>query len=125
MSDPIEQLQRHLVTYSKSLADCIYAIEHSGRLPESQLTPLRASILLAADDLDRLLAGLPDYATLVGPRSSLHALVSTYTTSVEATRVALESSVKEAEEKLAEANRVVKGALLAASASGEMSGSSR
>ena len=123
MTDPIEKLQRHLVTYSKSLADCIYAIEHSGSLPDSQLSPLRASILLAADDLDRLLAGLPDYATLVGPRSSLHALVSTYTSSVEATRAALESGVKEAEEKLAEANRVVKGALQAASADGEKGGS--
>lgn len=119
MSDPIGLLQRHLVTYSKSLADCIYAIEHSGSLPESQLTPLRASILLAADDLDRLLAGLPDYATLVGPRDGLHALVSTYATSVEATRRALESGVKEAEEKLAEANKVVMGALLAASPGGE------
>lgn len=110
-SDPIGSLQHHLVVYSKSLADSLYAIEHASSLSPSDYTLLRDGILKAADDLDRLVKAVPDYASLVGPRKTLLSYGKAYNDQVSATIMALEIDVKNAEAKLGTAAELLRRAL--------------
>ena len=110
--DPIGDLQRHLVVYAKSLADALYAIEHSSTRTDA--AALRASVLLAADEMDRLVAAAPDYAAAVGPRAGLAARLRAGEEARAALAASLAAGVASAEARLAASTRVLQGALAAA-----------
>jgi hypothetical protein len=114
--DPIGDLQRHLVVYAKSLADALYAIEHSSSRADA--AALRASVLLAADEMDRLVAAVPDYAAAVGPRAGLAARLRAGEEARVALAASLAASVASAEARLAASTRVLQGALAAAAGAG-------
>jgi len=98
--DPISLLQRHLILYSKSLADSLYAIEHSSSISSADYASLRDGVLSAADELDRLVQTVPDYAALVGPRDTLLSRVSNYNSQIDTMAKNLGQGVEDAEAKL-------------------------
>lgn len=118
--DPIGDLQRHLVVFSKALADSLFAIEHAATRPDAEA--LRASLLLAATELDRLVAAVPDYGAAVGPRSALAARLAAGEEKRCALAASLAASVASAEARLAASTDVLQRALEAATGGGGASG---
>jgi hypothetical protein len=114
-TDPIGDLQRHLVVFSKSLADALYAIEHAATHPDA--AALRASLHLAANELDRLVAAVPDYGAAVGPRDALVGRLRAGEEARAALAASLAAGVASAEERLAASTGVLQRALEAATGS--------
>jgi hypothetical protein len=117
-SDPIGDLQRHLVVYSKALADSLYAIEHARTLSAADFATWHGSLRSAVLELDRLAAAIPDYSALVGPRETLSARVAAGEARLVALVEGLSASIASAERKLESSTAVLQGALAAAVATG-------
>jgi hypothetical protein len=112
--DAIGDVQRHLVAYSKSLADSLYALEHSRALSPADFAALRVSVVQAADEMDRLVAAVPDYAARVGPREALAARLCAGEAARSALADSLAAAVASAEARLAASTGVLQRALEAA-----------
>lgn len=92
-ADPIGAAQSHLVGYLKLVADTLWEIQQL-RAPEAaRAAAWGARLALAADEMDRLLLAIPDYAAAAGPRDALEARLRASEASQDALLAALRAAI--------------------------------
>lgn len=68
MADPIGAAQASLVAYTKLVADTLWEVQQQRGYSASRSSAMGASLVAAGEELERLVAAVPDYAAIVGPR---------------------------------------------------------
>jgi len=72
-ADPIGSAQAHLVDFLKLVADVMWAAQQLSAPDPKRAAALGARLAASADELERLVRAIPDYAAIAGPRDEVTA----------------------------------------------------
>ena len=113
-SDPISNASSHLISYMKLVADTLWEVQQMATPDPAHAVLLGARLAASADEMDRLVGVIPDFAAIVGPRESVDARLRAGEIEQDALAAQLERSIVAGEAALAKSNLIVCTALAAA-----------
>lgn len=91
--DPIGSSQAHLIVYMKLVADTLWEVQQLSSFDARRASSWASRLVQAADEMDRLLSAIPDYAAVVGPRETLDARLRACEAEQDALLAALLASI--------------------------------
>ena len=91
--DAIGAAQAHLIIYMKLVADTLWEVQQLASFDAASVSSWASRLVQAADEMDRLLVAIPDYAAVVGPRETLEARLRACEAEQEALLAALQTSI--------------------------------
>ena len=93
LDDPIGSAQAHLIVYMKLVADTLWEVQQLSSFDARRASSWASRLVQAADEMDRLLSAIPDYAAVVGPRETLDARLRACEAEQDALLAALLASI--------------------------------